>query len=80
MEKERQETAMVRDCVIEIVSESREIKKEQVSVVETFTTSEEMLLRMMRAIIARNETQIKQAESTSKEVEKEYAEPKVKMR
>ena len=44
--------------------------------VDPFTTSEEMLLGMARAIIARNETQKKQAELRSKEVGKEDAEPK----
>ena len=45
-------------------------------VVDPLTTSEEMLLGMARAIIARNETQKKQAELMSKEVDKEDAEPK----
>ena len=31
-EEERQEAAMARDCVIQIVSESKEIKEEEVSV------------------------------------------------
>ena len=56
-EEERQETAMARDCVIEIVSESKEIKEKEVPVVNPLTTSEEMLLGMARAIIARNEIQ-----------------------
>ena len=60
-EEERQETAMARDCVIEIESESKEIKEEEVLVVDPLTTSEEMLLRIGTAIIARNETQKKQA-------------------
>ena len=60
-EEERQEPAMARDCVIEIESESKEIKEEEVLVVDPLTTSEEMLLGMARAIIARNETQKKQA-------------------
>ena len=64
-EEERQETAMARDCVIEIVSESKEIKEEEVPVVDPLTTSEEMLLGMARAIIARNETQKKEAELMS---------------
>ena len=67
---------MARDCVIEIVSESMEIKEEEVPVVDPLTTSEGMLLGMARAIIARNETQKKQVELRSKEVEKEDAEPK----
>ena len=75
-EEERQETAMARDCVIEIVSESKEIKEEEVLVVDPLTTSEEMLLGMARAIIARNETQKKQTELRSEEVGKEDAEPK----
>ena len=75
-EEERQETAMARDCVIEIESESKEIKEEDVLVVDPLTTSEEMLLGMARAIIARNETQKKQAELRSEEVGKEDAEPK----
>ena len=66
---------MARDCVIEIVSESKEIKAEEVPVVDPLTTSEEMLLGMARAIIARNETQKKQAELLAKEVEKEDGEP-----
>ena len=66
---------MARDCVIEIVSESKEIKEEEVPVVDPLTTSGEMLLGMARAIIARNETQKKQAELLAKEVEKENAEP-----
>ena len=69
-EEERQETAMARDCVIEIESESKEIKEEEVLVVDPLTTSEEMLLGMARAIIARNETQKKQAELLSKKVRK----------
>ena len=36
-EEERQETAMARDCVIEIVSESKEIKEEEVPVVDPLT-------------------------------------------
>ena len=40
-EEERQETAMARDCVIEIESESKEIKEEEVLVVDPLTTSEE---------------------------------------
>ena len=75
-EEERQETAMARDCVIEIESESKEIKEEEVLVVDPLTTSEEMLLGMARAIIARNETHNNQAELMSKEVEKEDVEPK----
>ena len=78
-EEERQETATARDCVIEIVSESKEIKEEEVSVVDQFTTLEEMLLRMAKAIIARNETQKKQAELMPKDVDKEDAEPKETM-
>ena len=75
-EEWRQETVMARDCVIEIVSVSNKIKEEEVSVVDPLTTSEEMLLGMAMAIIARNETQKKQAELISKDVEKEDVEPK----
>ena len=71
---------MARDCVVEIVSVSNKIKEEEVSVVNPRTTSYDMLLRMARAIIARNETQKRQAELMSKEVEKEDAEPKGTMR
>ena len=48
---------MARDYVIDIVSESKEILEEEVSVVDQLTTSEDLLLGMARAIIARNETQ-----------------------
>ena len=50
---------MARDCVIEIVNGSKEIKEEEVPVVDPLTTSEEMLLGMARATITRNETQKK---------------------
>ena len=47
-EEERQETAMARDCVIEIESESKEIKEEEVAVTIRWDKESEMTSDALR--------------------------------